>query len=532
MNRAKLRSALRPTTAQRTWDLDTPLLRLSPSDSFTVRDACQGVNILGSIGSGKTSGSGQALAGAYLRAGMGGVVLCAKPEEAELWRMYVHAHGRQASLIEFSDKRHAFNFLGYELARQGSQGLNSVVECLMRVIEAARNTTPSPGRGVDAFWQDTTRQMLRHSLPVIYAATGTVRIPDIIHFVRGAPDKREQMQDLKWQKDSAMYRRFCQARGRIDDAVGGQCFYYWRDEIASLDPKTRSNISISLTTTLDRFNHGWLQRAFCGDTTLVPELCFHGAIILLNMPALTLNEDGIIAQQVFKYLWQRAVLARNSLAPEQRERPVFLWADEAQYFINSYDAEFQSTCRGSRACTVFLSQSLPTYYARIGGDGGRDRVHHLLGNFATKIFHSNACPETNEWAARTIGRALQNRASYSENVGSGTSVGMNRGGSTNQGITHGSSHNHGPGGSSGGSSSGASYGSGENWGDNRGRSTSYGETRGYSEQMDYLIEPAKFGSLLETGGPANNNRVSAIWYQAGRSFHASHGNALLTHFRQ
>lgn len=32
----------------------------------------------GSIGSGKTSGSGQALALAYLRAGFGGLVLCAK----------------------------------------------------------------------------------------------------------------------------------------------------------------------------------------------------------------------------------------------------------------------------------------------------------------------------------------------------------------------------------------------------------------------------------------------------------------------
>lgn len=514
-------------------DLDTALLRLSDNDAFTLRDACQGVNILGSIGSGKTSGSGHALASAYLRAGMGGLVLCAKPEEAELWRHYVRAHGREASLIEFSDRQQGFNFLDYELARQGAHGLNSVVECLMRVLEAARNATPAAGKGGEAFWEDTTRQMLRHTLPVLYAATGTIRIPDLIRFVRSAPGKREQMQDPAWHAESFMFQCFARARGALDDAIGGQMFYYWRDEIAGLDAKTRGNITISLTTALDRFNHGWLQRAFCGATSLVPELSFHGAILLLNMPALTLNEDGIIGQQVFKYLWQRAVLARNGLAPEHRERPVFLWADEAQYFVNSYDAEFQSTCRGSHACTVYLSQSLPTYYARMGGENARDKVHHLLGNFATKVFHSNACAETNEWAAKTIGRTLQRRGSYSENEGTNFNAGMNRGSSTNSGGNSGHTSSSGPNGNySSGSSGGSSWGSGQNWGENRGRGSSYGETHGYSEQMDYVIEPGQFGRVLKTGGPANNNRVSAVWYQSGRQFAASQGNTLLTEFAQ
>ena len=40
-------------------NLDTPLLRVSPGDAFTLRDACAGVHIFGGIGSGKTSGSGR-----------------------------------------------------------------------------------------------------------------------------------------------------------------------------------------------------------------------------------------------------------------------------------------------------------------------------------------------------------------------------------------------------------------------------------------------------------------------------------------
>ena len=65
-------------------NLDAPLLRLSHKDVFTLRDACQGVHVFGGIGSGKTSGSGKALASAYLRAGFGGLVLCAKPDELSL----------------------------------------------------------------------------------------------------------------------------------------------------------------------------------------------------------------------------------------------------------------------------------------------------------------------------------------------------------------------------------------------------------------------------------------------------------------
>jgi hypothetical protein len=197
---------------------------------------------------------------------------------------------------------------------------------------------------------------------------------------------------------------------------------------------------------------------------VVPELSLHGLVIVLAMPTLVWNEDGIIAQQLFKYMWQRAVLTRNSLAPEHQERPVFLWSDEAQETMHSYDAEFQSMCRGSKCCTVYLTQSLPTYYAKIGGDNPRDAAHALVGKFMTHIYHSNACPETNEYASRMIGKVVTRHGNFSAGASQSLNMGMSMGSSEQSGSSSSYGSSSGSNNYSFNSSYGSTSGTGNNWG--------------------------------------------------------------------
>jgi hypothetical protein len=70
------------------WALDLPLVRFSELDAdvWTLADSFQGVLIMGENGSGKTSGSGRLFARKYLENGFGGLVLCFKTDEADLWR--------------------------------------------------------------------------------------------------------------------------------------------------------------------------------------------------------------------------------------------------------------------------------------------------------------------------------------------------------------------------------------------------------------------------------------------------------------
>src|SRR6516164_6542980 len=79
------------------WPLNLPLVRFSErsEDTWTLSDAFQGVSIMGENGSGKTSGSGRHFARKFLQSGFGGLVLCFKTDEADLWRSYLQHAGRE-----------------------------------------------------------------------------------------------------------------------------------------------------------------------------------------------------------------------------------------------------------------------------------------------------------------------------------------------------------------------------------------------------------------------------------------------------
>lgn len=152
----------------------------------------------------------------------------------------------------------------------------------------------------------------------------------------------------------------------------------------------------------DSFLRGALRELFTTGTNLVPEMCGQGVVIVLDLAVKEYNEVGQMAQVLFKFLWQRAMERRN-LA--DGNRPVFLWADEAQNFVTSHDMHFQATARSSRCCSVYLAQNLRQYHAALGGgDKAQAETDALQGNFATKIFCANGCQATNEWAANMIGQ--------------------------------------------------------------------------------------------------------------------------------
>jgi NAD(P)-dependent dehydrogenase (short-subunit alcohol dehydrogenase family) len=540
-------------------NLDTPLLQLTSKDFFTLRMATQGVKVWGGIGAGKTSGAGRALASAYLRAGMGSLILCAKPEEVELWLRYCEQHGRKDSVILFDEKQ-GCNFIAYEFARKGgTEAASSVTDTMMRILEAADTAAgQKSGKPGEEFWTKTTRQMLLYAIAALYAASGNVTAGDIVRFITTMPTRNPATDEEKAALDKnfavgVLHKMLTSPAREIPDDLKEQTLSYWRLQYLALPDKTRGSILINVTSSLNRFNTGLLRKCFCDRTTIVPEMSFSGAIIIMAQPVLTYNEDGIVAQQLFKFIWQRAVESRNGLPAQFRERPVFLYADESQYFVNSYDDQFLSTCRGSKACVVYFTQSLPTYYAMLGKEKS-DAVDGFCGKFNSHIFHQNADPRTNSFASSLIGRGLHVRRNTSETKGSSTSRGRNSSESVNSNYSYGSGENSG---SSGGTSGGwlfpfttlnhsRSDGTSRNASSGGGSSSTsgYSETdseshsvsMGGNEHMDTLVEPNFFSQHLKTGGPDNNHEVTALWFKAGGNFNrpmpGATNNVILATFKQ
>ncbi|RYE43697.1 MAG: hypothetical protein EOP48_22820 [Sphingobacteriales bacterium] len=254
---------------------------------------------------------------------------------------------------------------------------------------------------------------------------------------------------------------------------------YFTYSLNSLGDKVKPAIVESFMGLAEPFLSGILRRHFSGATTLHPELAYtKQKVIVLDFPIKEYLDAGIIGQCVFKLMFQQAIERRNT---EKYPMPVFLWADEAQYFINAYDQIFLTTARSSRTSTVYLSQNISNYLAVMDSHGdGKSKVNSLMGNLSTKIFHANSDAETNEYASKLIG----------EDVRILTNMGME--------------HDH----------------------------LALKRSESESHNSSYLpqVQPKDF-SVLRTGGIANNYKVQAYITVAGREW-ANKKNYLKATFTQ
>lgn len=554
--------------------LHAPLMRLSPmpADVWTVGDALEGTVVFGRSGGGKSSGAGAAIARAFLSAGMGGIVVCGSEDEAQNWQRYAEQTGRSDDIIRFDGSGcWRFNFLEYEMQREHVPNdvlISNVVATLQSVIETVTRATGLSARtSGDAFWEKSTRLLLTQAIDVLYAATGRVRLDEIMHFINTAPKSMEQMDDKSWQQGffAQTMVSFSNREGEhaLDVSETARLCDYWLGSFPATDGRTRSNMLVTLDTDFNMLQRGLMRRLFCTETNLVPEMTFDGKIILLDFPvAGDWNETGVMAQMIFKYVWMRAVQRRSVAAGT---RPVFNYADEGQLFLSGFDATFQGLCRKKRCATVLLTQNLPTFYSRIGGDLPEHTVNAMLGNLRTKIFHNNDDKDTNEFATNLIGKETVWRASFDQNTGwnEGINKGWNEsetGGwsdsqssTTQQGVNSGatrsmsySTNREGQGSSSisygrsvgdssgsshaetnsrtGGSSTGRSYGTSQG--------ASGGRSAGLREERDYAVEPHEFSTQLLTGGKENAGIVTGVVVLPARKFERNNKHWMQVAFRQ
>lgn len=432
------------------FDLDKTLIDFSSEGGntpWTVREAVEGVQIFGGIGSGKTSGSGRKIALKYLSNGFGGLVLTAKMDEKQLWENYCRITNRLEDLLIIKpDGKHYFNFLEYESANKiaGTSLTENIVQVLKTVIRSSEEK--SGGKSDDPFWETALDMLVFNVIDLCQLAYGKVSIEQLYNIVLTAPKREQDKEETpkadsfnhafkaaqnnvyeqievlkttltkedkeKWNDADKMERMILD---RIADArLLKSIDQFFIEHYRNLSEKTRSIIEFSFSGFLFRLLKDPVYSLFCRHaSTFVPEDCLNGKIILLNLPVKQYYKVGRDSQVMFKYIWQRAMERRDI---NENGRPVFLWADEAQHFLHEYDAEYQATARSSRIATVYISQNLPNYHANMGGIKSEFRVKSFLGTLATKIFHANADLETNRYASDLIGEGYAEDASRTTTV--------------------------------------------------------------------------------------------------------------------
>jgi len=403
-------------------DLDFPLLKFSDNeeDWWTVRNAVEGVQIFGGIGSGKTSGSGRMLASAFLKNGFGGLVLCAKPDEADEWKRYAKEAGRGDDLIIFSEgSKWKFNPLQYETTRPGKgAGLTmNITELFMTVFKMGQRLTGGSAEEKERFWDNSLKRCINRMVELLKLAKEEVSVFNMVEVLSSAPDGPDSIREIIKAKTEAEFaaleqKSYClrclflaEEYAVTDQEVRDFALIstYFLRNFAILGERVRSTLIEMFLGFAEPFLSGILNDHFAQDTNLTPELTFDGKIIVLDFSVKDYLVAGIYAQSIYKHLWQQAVERRKVT---KDTLPVFLWVDESQYFINEYDTIFQTTARSSKACTVFLTQNISNYYAQMDGNAAVPKVDSLLGNLSTKIFHCNNDSVTNEWASKVIGHNL------------------------------------------------------------------------------------------------------------------------------
>ena len=481
---------------------DTKLLRFGRRDYLTIGMAAQGVQIYGGTRSGKTSGSGRALALSYLNAGFGGMVSCSKAEEADLWRKLAAETGRAHHLFVIDDSAQLrFNFMDYALATIAKDGFERNLATILLTISAIAG---EGGRGTtNEFFRDASIEMMLAAFVPVKEFEGTLRMQDVNDFVSSAPQSLKQLNDPNWRKQSYCYRVLtnlataAQAGDLKAQQICNDYGDYWFTEMPNLAGDTRTSIMATVGNTLKPFLTGALRELFCTRTDILPEHCREGAIIVLDIPTRSRGKQAAVVQQLFKLFWQYAM---ENTGQEDQVRPCFCFCDEAQFVMNSMDAEHLSVAASVKACTVYITQDVPSYYANIGGDDPQNLTDSLLAKFQTRIFHANTDNLTNQQAADFCGKITQ----YQE--------------TTNQGYGQ----------TSGGS--GTIHDQANNTGMSTGRNVSYGQT--ITTYQDYAFPPDYFAYALRTGGPENKRLVDGIVVRNGANFAGTGKHYLKATFAQ
>jgi hypothetical protein len=420
--------------------LDKSVFGFGEGEIWRLRDAMGGTAVFGGRGSGKTSGSGLAIARGFLKLGLGGLVLTVKAEDLATWaNEYLPETGRpfREDFIVLQPQRahplavwprgldtqpfRPFNLLGYEYSNGGRIAENAATLIMEGLSAGGGEFTQEP------YWPRAAKQLVLNAVHLAAAGTAAtegepeLRFQDLLDIIDTAPQSLADLETPRHRGGRCyeLLQRVNETRDLFElpeylDLKRTTTF--WTQHFPALHERTRNIIVSVFTSMAEGMLRSPLRELFCGDTCpeASPGVTFNAdpstgrpKVAVLNLPVNLYNDAGRFAQVLYKTIWQRAAQRRIQSLTDDADgwRPAFLWADEGQHFVTEEDLGFEQTARSALVATVMLTQSLPNITAAVGETQGKC----LAGLLQTKVFHSNSDVETNQFGEQLFGKRKAGR---------------------------------------------------------------------------------------------------------------------------
>jgi hypothetical protein len=371
--------------------------------SLWEKERCyEGTLIYGGTGSGKTSGSGRDLSLRLLRQNFGGLVLCAKNDEAQRWIDLCTEAGRSEDVILFDHNNPdaKFNFIDY--AQATDQSIGSVDNSILALNTFIKNMNGDGSGGVnESFWQGQQDKMIENIIRILYYADKPITVPYIYTLIRNLDKIRrvdsmdEDGETITTAEENIIYK-LIKKIARTNPTKSRKLLEYI-EEIKDLSANTYSCVVASVTGALNPLDGDLLEARMTRETTVSPDdILFKRKIVIVGFDVKRFQQAG----RSVNLIWKEALQAKSeATAGRPNRNPAFLWMDEGQNFITKNDQLFMTTARSAKVATVFLTQNLPNIRSEFGN---QNRADAYRGIFQTVIFHQNPCPETNAYMEQQI----------------------------------------------------------------------------------------------------------------------------------
>lgn len=381
--------------------LDAVVMRWNANDPLTRRQLLNGgILVMGRPGSGKSSSSGAMLARSIVADPKScALILASKPEDALFWEQVYALQKRE--LLVVSPKGLQCNMLDYLVKRGAdSREIVSFITVSAEVLGGDNRSGGEHGK----FFENEEKRFLIHAVEILRQAGVAISAPRIQNFITSAAQAPEQLASDAWREQSqnqalrtASVKKGKSEREKHDFELARDA---WIKEWPFMADKTRSGILACILDKLFYFNSGIGREALSTETTCSPDDLLRGKSILVNYPPSELGDSGALVSSCWKYLTQKAILARTFKPGDYYN---IIWCDEAYQFTTSFDQTYANSSRSYGGAMVYLVQSRDSFYSALGKNKAAF-ANGLIGAFAHKIFHSLGSPEDAEWASSLLGR--------------------------------------------------------------------------------------------------------------------------------